>query len=62
MDTVRTLAGIQLDDERLEHVINAYRPILNEIEKLRTLNLNSTYPAVHFSPLAAYSAEDKNNE
>lgn len=62
MENLRTLSGIKLDDDRLEEVIDAYRPILNEIEKLRTFNLKSTYPAVHFSPLSAYAEEDKNNE
>jgi hypothetical protein len=39
--------------------VEAYRPILGEIEKLRTLDLKTTYPAVHFDPSTAYAKGEK---
>ncbi|AFP30960.1 MULTISPECIES: hypothetical protein [Marinobacter] len=55
MKTLPHIFGIALDDERLAQIVEAYRPILGEIEKLRTLDLKATYPAVHFNPSTAYA-------
>lgn len=59
MDTLPHIFGITLDDERLVQVVEAYRPILGEIEKLRTLDFKTTYPAVHFDPSTAYAKGEK---
>jgi hypothetical protein len=53
-DLVKRLSGSTLDDARLQEVIRAYAPILAEIAKLRTLDLQQVHPAVLFEPTAPY--------
>ncbi|WP_340110325.1 hypothetical protein [Pikeienuella sp. HZG-20] len=50
-DLLRRLSGLTLDDERFQELIERYRPILSEIEKLRALELKDTHPAVVFDPV-----------
>ena len=54
IDLVKRLSGSTLDDARLQEVIRAYTPILAEIAKLRTLDLQQVHPAVLFEPTAPY--------
>ena len=59
-DLVRDVLGISLEPERIEENLAAYADILQEIAKLRTLDLSDVNPAVTFSPIAA--AKRKVNE
>ena len=52
-DLVRDVLGISLEPERVEENLAAYAEILQEIAKLRTLDLSDVNPAVTFSPIAA---------
>lgn len=48
------LSGLDLPAERLLAVHSAFRPILDEIRKLRELELQAIHPAVIFEPTAVY--------
>lgn len=48
----KILTGLDLDPERLREVAAAFVEIRTEIEKLRTLDLEETHPAVVFRPVA----------
>ncbi len=48
------LSGTPLDSERLQAVLTAYAPILDEIARLRTLDLRDVHPAVIYEPTAPY--------
>ena len=47
-DLVRDVLGISLEPERVEENLAAYADILQEIAKLRTLDLSDVHPAVIF--------------
>jgi hypothetical protein len=51
---LEALAGTSLGIERLQEVCAAYAPMLEEIAKLRMLDLADVHPAVIFEPTAAY--------
>ena len=57
-DLVRDVLGISLEPERVEENLAAYADILQEIVKLRTLDLSDIHPAVIFSPIAAEKRDD----
>lgn len=46
--------GLDLAPERLQEVLAAYGDILRQIEKLRSLDLTDTHPAIVFEPTAPY--------
>jgi hypothetical protein len=48
------LMGIGPESERLGENLAAYRTILDEIRKLRTLDLTDIHPIVVFDPSLAY--------
>ena len=48
------LSGTPLDSERLQTVLAAYAPILEEIARLRALDLRDVHPAVIYEPTAPY--------
>jgi len=50
----RDLLGIGPEGERLGENLTAYRSILDEIRKLRTLDLADIHPAVVFDPQLPY--------
>lgn len=50
------LTGTPLDSPRLQVVLAAYAPILEEIARLRTLDLRDVHPAVVYEPTAPYRA------
>ncbi|HTT36137.1 MAG TPA: hypothetical protein VMH32_00560 [Burkholderiales bacterium] len=54
MDPYKDLLGIDLPLERLQHDLAAYRDILEQIRKLRELDLTDVHPAVVFEPTAPY--------
>ena len=45
--------GIDLTPERRAAVLAAFKPVAEEIAKLRSLDLTDVHPAVVFSPLPA---------
>ena len=57
-DLVRDVLGISLEPERVEENLAAYADILQEIAKLRTLDLRDVHPAVIFSPIAEAKGDD----
>ena len=59
-DLITDVLGISLGPERVEENLNAYADILQEIAKLRTLDLSDVHPAVIFSPIVV--SKDKDNE
>ena len=54
VDLLKRISGTSLTKDRLHVVLRAYEPILAEITKLRTLDLQSVHPAVVFEPTAPY--------
>jgi hypothetical protein len=53
-DDFARLTGTPLDAQRLQEVLAAFAPILEEIARLRELDLRDVHPAVIFEPTAAY--------
>jgi hypothetical protein len=53
-DDFARLTGTPLDSTRLQEVLAAFAPILEEIARLRELDLGDVHPAVIFEPTAAY--------
>ena len=45
--------GLDIPPERQAEILAAFRPILDEIRKLRELDLTDEHPAVVFRPTAA---------
>lgn len=62
MDELRRISGLPFDDDRMAELLEAYRPIRAEIEKLRTLDLKEVYPAVRFDPAAEYRGAEAHDE
>ncbi len=58
-DLYKDVLGLDLPPERLQEVLAAYRDILAEIDKLRTLDLTDVHPAIVFEPTAPYRARGK---
>jgi len=50
----KELLGLQLTPERLQENLAAYRAILEEIHRLRSLDLTEIHPAIIFEPTTAY--------
>jgi putative NADH-flavin reductase len=57
LDPYKDILGVDLTPERLEHDLEAFRTILEELRKLRALDLTDIHPAVIFEPTAAYRKE-----
>ena len=57
-DLVSDVLGISLEPERVEENLTAYADILQEISKLRTLDLSDVHPAVIFSPIVVVKGKD----
>ena len=57
LDPYRDILGLNLPPERLGEVLHAFRAVLEEIEKLRQLDLTDLHPAVIFEPTAPYRKE-----
>ncbi len=51
----RKLTGLDLDAARFAEVVAAFETIRSEIERLRSLDLEETHPAVVFRPVGARS-------
>lgn len=54
----RELFGVDFPLDRLQGNLTAFVGILQEIKKLRELDLEATHPAVVFDPLAAWRGDD----
>lgn len=54
LELLERLSGTTLGSERLRDVIAAYAPMLEEIARLRELDLRDVHPAVIFEPTAPY--------
>ena len=52
------MSGTSLASERLRQVVAAYAPILEEIARLRELDLSDVHPAVLYEPTAAYRRKE----
>ena len=57
LDLVKELLGPGVDDARLAENLEAYRDILAEIQKLRSLDLTDVHPAVVYDPRIPYRGE-----
>jgi Asp-tRNA(Asn)/Glu-tRNA(Gln) amidotransferase C subunit len=57
LELIRDILGLEVDAERQETVLTAYRDVLREIEKLRTLDLTDVHPAVVFTPTTNFGAD-----
>jgi hypothetical protein len=57
LDPFKDILGIDLPEERLVHDLNAFRSILDEIRKLRMLDLTDVHPSIIFEPTASYRKE-----
>jgi len=55
---ITDVLGISLKPERVEENLKAYAGILQEIAKLRTLDLRDVHPAVIFSPIEMTKGKD----
>ena len=54
LDPFRDIMGVDFDAERLRETIEAFAPVLDEIRKLRSLDLSDVQPAVVFDPTQGY--------
>jgi hypothetical protein len=57
LDLLRDILGLEVDTERREAVLAAYREVLREITKLRALDLTDVHPAVVFTPTIGLGPE-----
>ena len=53
MEQIIQALGFDLPPERRAAVLAAFRPVAEEIAKLRSLDVTDVHPAVVFSPLPA---------
>ena len=60
LDLIKDILGISLPLDRIEENQQSYKVILEEIKKLRTLDLSNEYPAVVFSLFTP--SEEQNDE
>jgi hypothetical protein len=59
LDLVRDVLGIDLPPERLARDLAAFARILEEIGKLRELDLTDIHPSIVFDPTAPYRREPR---
>lgn len=59
LDPWKDVLGIDVASERLQQNLAAYRDILAEIAKLRSLDLTDVPPAIVFEPTAPYRLKAK---
>jgi hypothetical protein len=57
LDPYADILGLELPPERLTEVLEAFRGVLEEIRKLRGLDLTDIHPSIIFEPTAAYRKE-----
>jgi hypothetical protein len=49
--------GLPFDTKRIRYLEDKYRPILDQIRKLREIELKDVYPAVFFDPMRPYKED-----
>ena len=54
LDPFKDLLCVDFTPERLQQNLESFRPVLDEIRKLRALDLADVHPAVIFEPTAPY--------
>jgi hypothetical protein len=54
LDPFKDILGVAFDERRLGENIAAFAPILDEIRKLRSLDLTEVHPVVVFDPAQGY--------
>ena len=54
LDPFKDLLGVEFTPERLRQNLESFRPVLDEIRKLRALDLADVHPAVIFEPTVPY--------
>ena len=54
LELLRQILGMDVSDSRLAENLDAYRAILVEIQKLRSLDLTDVHPAVVYDPRIPY--------
>jgi hypothetical protein len=57
LEILKQILGADVSDDRLRENIDAYRTILVEIERLRSLDLTDVHPAVVFDPRIPYRSD-----
>ena len=57
LDLIKDILGLEVDAERQVEVLAAYREVLREIEKLRSLDLTDVHPAVVFAPASGLDTD-----
>jgi hypothetical protein len=57
LDLVRDVLSIDLPDDQLAENLAAFTRILEEIQKLRELDLTDIHPSIVFDPTAPYRRE-----
>jgi hypothetical protein len=57
LEILKQILGADVSDDRLRENIDAYRTILVEIERLRSLDLTEVHPAVVFDPRIPYRSD-----
>ena len=58
LDVWTDILDVQVNPERLKKNLASYTEILDEIKKLRTLDLTDVHPAIIFEPTAPYRGTD----
>jgi hypothetical protein len=53
-DPFKDMFGVDIDPDRLDTNLEAFAPILDEIRKLRSLDLSEVHPVVIFDPAQGY--------
>ena len=54
LERLKEIIGADVPDARLEENLAAFRGILDEIQKLRALDLTEVHPAVVYDPRIPY--------
>jgi len=57
LDPFKDILGVDFAPERLAENLESFRSILDEIRKLRELDLTQVHPAIIFEPTAPYRQE-----
>ena len=59
LDPFRDILGIALSEERLAEILRLHAAILDELKKLRALDLTEVHPAIIFDPTLGYDPEGR---
>lgn len=59
LDVWTDILDVQVNPERLKKNLASYTEILEEIKKLRALDLTDVHPAIIFEPTAPYRNTEK---